>query len=71
MPQQDRDVAAPGAQGRQGHGDDVQAEKQVLAKAPFPRQDREIAMGGADEAEVDGVFARIAHRANAFFLQGA
>jgi hypothetical protein len=49
-----RDVARPLAQRRQADADQVQAVEQILAELPARHLFAEVAVGGGDDAEVDG-----------------
>ncbi len=71
VPQQWKDVAGAFTQGGQAHRDNVEAEKQVFPEPAFARQPTQIAVGGANEPEVHGIFTGVAYRAHALFLDGA
>jgi len=68
---QHQDVAAARAQRRQRHGDDVDAEVQVLAEALLLDGRLQIAVRGADEARVERHLGVAAHGADLALLQRA
>ena len=59
-----RDVLPAIAQGRDEHGQDVQAEVQILAESPFFDQRRKVPVSGRDHADVDVMRPVAAHGAN-------
>ena len=65
------DVSAPFAQGRQLDRHNVEPVIEVFAEPPGSDQRLKIAVGGGDDAHVDGDFLVAAHPADPARLQGA
>jgi hypothetical protein len=59
------DVLAAFAQRRDRQGDDFEAVEQVLAEAPGGHLGAQVAVGGGDDAHVDGHLGLAADRADA------
>src|SRR5579864_2447274 len=68
---QQREVVAPLAERRNADRDDVQAIVQIFAEEIFGHSFVEIAVGGGDDAHIDGNLTSAAHRANSTLLQYA
>src|SRR5580658_3138233 len=68
---QERDVFPPVAQRGQAQIDYIEAVEEILAEGALFDHDGEVAVGGGDDARLDGDAMRGAYRADFLFLQGA
>ncbi len=68
---QEGNVARTLAQGRQAQLDDIDTVKQILAEAATDHLGRQVAMGSADQAYIDGDLPLASDRTCLLFLQDA
>ena len=66
-----RDILLALVEGREGDGDDVEAIEEILAEHSFLDGSFEVAMGGGNDADIDGDGFPAADALDDFFLQDA